>query len=256
MLPELDSGEDLELLNVLPEQNFTQPPPRFTEAGLVKELEDKDIGRPSTYVPIIGTLIDRKYISREKKTLIPTDLGFVVTDLMESYFKEIVETGFTAEMEDHLDGIETEGADWRQVVGGFYGTLEKELAVADKEIEKVEIQDEVTDEICELCGKNMVIKHGRFGEFLACSGYPDCKNTKPIVKKTGVMCPLCGKEIVARKSRKGKVFYGCSGYPDCKQSYWYKPVNKKCPECGSLLVEKKSKDATLACPNKDCHYKE
>ena len=256
MLPEIVVDEMLDLQEIFSEQSFTQPPPRFTEASLVKELEEKDIGRPSTYVPIIATLLERRYISREKKTLFPSDLGFVVTDLMETYFKEVVETGFTADMEDRLDDIEARGINWHEVVGDFYAILRDELVVADREIEKVEIQDEVTDEICELCGKHLVVKHGRFGEFLACSGYPECKNTKPIVKKIDVPCPKCGKDIVARKSRKGRVFYGCSGYPDCDQSYWNKPVNKPCPQCGQLLTEKKTKEATLACSNRECGYKE
>jgi DNA topoisomerase-1 len=254
MLPELIKDEPLAADEVLPEQNFTQPPARFTEASLVKELEDKDIGRPSTYSPIIATLLDRKYITREKRTLKPTDLGFVVTELLEKYFKEIVDTGFTASMEDKLDDVEVHGSDWHNVVSGFYSILADELVIADREIEKVEFADEVTDEVCELCGKPMVIKHGRFGEFLACSGYPDCKNTKPIVKKVGVKCPQCGKDIVSRKSKKGRIFYGCSGYPDCKQVFWNKPVDKKCPQCGSLMTEKKTKNGNYVCSNAECGY--
>jgi DNA topoisomerase-1 len=256
MLPDIEEGEALDLKEITGEQSFTQPPPRFNEASLVKELEEKDIGRPSTYVPIIATLTDRRYVTREKRTLVPTDLGFVVTELMEQYFKEIVDSNFTARMEDHLDDVETKGDDWHTVVANFYKILAEELVVADKEIEKVEIEDEVTDEICELCGKHMVIKHGRFGTFLACSGYPECKNTKPIVKPVGVACPTCGKDIVVRKSRKGKTFYGCSGYPDCTQVYWYKPVDKKCPKCGALLVERNAKSYKLACSNQECDYKE
>ncbi|MDR2487012.1 MAG: type I DNA topoisomerase, partial [Clostridiales Family XIII bacterium] len=256
MLPELIVGETLDLKELTGEQSFTQPPPRFTEASLVKELEEKDIGRPSTYVPIIATLTDRRYATREKKTLCPTDLGFVVTELMEQYFKEIVDTGFTAKMEDQLDNIEVDGIDWHGVVADFYGILRDELAIADKEIEKVEIEDEVTDQVCELCGKPMVIKHGRFGEFIACSGYPECKNTKPNVKPTGVSCPLCGKDIVARRSKKGKLFYGCTGYPECKQVYWYKPTEKKCPTCSALLVERKAKNFQFACSNQECGYRE
>ena len=256
MLPELNESEILNLNELLNEQNFTQPPARFTEAGLVKYLEEKDIGRPSTYVPIIGTLLDRKYITREKKSLIPSDLGFLVTDLMEEYFKEIVDTDFTANLEDQLDNIEVKGIDWHQPIADFYKILSKELEIADKEIEKVQLEDEVTDEICDVCGKPMVIKHGRFGEFLACSGYPDCKNTKPLVKKIDIKCPKCGGDIIARKSKRGRVFYGCSNYPECKQAYWDKPVNKKCPECGSLMTEKKTKEHKYACSNSECGYKE
>ncbi|GHU50761.1 DNA topoisomerase 1 [Clostridia bacterium] len=255
-LPPLEQGEVLDLTDIKSEQNFTQPPSRFTEAGLVKDLEDKNIGRPSTYVPIIGTLIDRKYINREKKTLFPTDLGFLVTDLMETYFKEIVDTGFTSDMEDKLDDIEVKNTNWKEIVGGFYDILKDELEVADNAIEKLKLEDEVTDEICELCGRNMVKKFGRFGEFLACGGYPECKNTKPIVVKIDVKCPSCGKDIVSRKSKKGRVFYGCSGYPDCNQIFWNKPVDKKCPQCGSLMTEKKSKNASLVCSNGECGYKE
>lgn len=256
ILPALDEGEILEALDVSGEQNFTQPPSRYTEASLVKELEEKNIGRPSTYAPIVGTLTDRKYVTREKKSLVPTELGFLVTGLMEEYFKEIVDVGFTAEMEDKLDNVEVESLEWKTVIRDFYGPFSKELEAADAAIEKVVIEDEPTGETCEFCGKPMVLKMGRFGEFIACSGYPECKNTKPIVKSIDVKCPKCGKDIVARKSKRGKLFYGCSGYPDCDQSYWYKPVNKACPKCGSLLVEKKTKASALACSNAECDYKE
>lgn len=256
LLPHLEKGEHLEPTDVSGEQNFTQPPARFTEASLVKELEEKDIGRPSTYAPIVATLLDRKYISREKKLLIPTQLGFIVTDMMTQYFKEIVDTGFTAQMEENLDDIEVKGVRWQSVIGDFYGTLKEELEVADQEIEKVEFEAELTGESCEICGKPMAVKHGRFGSFIACTGYPECRNTKPIVQKIDVKCPKCGKDIVARRSKKGRLFYGCSGYPECTQSYWNKPVSKECPKCGSLLVEKKGKDSQYACSNGECNYKE
>ena len=246
ILPSLEEGEKLENTDIKGEQNFTQPPSRYTEASLVKELEEKNIGRPSTYAPIVATLSERKYVTREKKSLVPTELGFLVTGLMEEYFREIVDVNFTADMEDKLDDVEIEKLEWKTVIRDFYGPFAKELAAADEAIEKVEIEDQPTGETCELCGKPMVLKMGRFGEFIACSGYPECKNTKPIVKSTGVSCPKCGKDIVARKSKRGKLFYGCSGYPDCDQSFWYKPVNKKCPKCESLLVEKKTKTTSLA----------
>lgn len=255
-LPQLDSGEELKPVKVQGEQNFTQPPARFTEASLVKDLEEKDIGRPSTYAPIVATLMDRKYVQKEKKTLIPTELGFIVTDMIEHYFKEIADTGFTAQMEENLDDIEAKGRDWKEIIREFYGPLENELEVADKEIEKVEFEVELTGELCEKCGKPMAVKYGRFGSFAACTGYPDCKNTKPIIKTIDVKCPKCGKDIVAKKSRKGRVFYGCSGYPECTQSYWNKPINKECPKCGALLVEKKGKDSKYACSNSECDYKE
>jgi len=168
-----------------------------------------------------------------------------------------VDVGFTGDMEDKLDDIEANDTPWHSIVADFYDVLKDELKTADEEIEKIKIEDEVTDEICELCGKPMVIKQGRFGRFLACSGYPDCKNTKPIVIKVeDVSCPLCDKDILVRKSKKGKTFYGCSGYPDCKQVFWYRPVNKKCPKCGALLVERKGKNFTLACSNQDCDFRE
>lgn len=256
LLPSLETGESLVATNLLAEQNFTQPPARFTEASLVKDLEEKDIGRPSTYAPIIATIIDRKYVTREKKTLFPTELGFIVTQMMEEYFREIVDTGFTAEMEDKLDEVEVKDTDWKDIIRGYYGTLAKELEIADKEIKKVEFEVELTGEMCEKCGKPMAIKHGRFGEFAACTGYPDCKNTKPIVRSTDVKCPKCGKDIVARRSKTGRVFYGCSGYPDCQQSYWNKPIGRMCPKCGSMLVEKKTKTSKYACSNSECDYKE
>ncbi len=256
MLPHIEEGDRPSQVDLTSEQNFTQPPSRYSEATLVKELEDKDIGRPSTYAPIIATLIERKYITREKKMLKPTELGFIVTDLMETYFKEIVDAGFTAGMEDKLDDIEVKNTEWRAIVADFYKILEEELKVADDAIEKVTIEDELTDELCEVCGKPMAIKHGRFGEFLACSGYPECKNTKPIVSKIDVKCPDCGKDIIARKSRKGRVFYGCSGYPECNRLYWNKPVDKKCPNCSALLMEKKTKTSTYMCSNPECGYKE
>lgn len=256
LLPALEKGEELKPESVEGQQNFTQPPARFSEASLVKELEDKDIGRPSTYAPIVATLLDRKYISKEKKLLIPTELGFIVTDMMTQYFKEIVDTGFTAQMEENLDDIEVKGVRWQSVIEGFYGTLKDELDVADQEIQKVEFEAELTGETCEICGKPMAIKHGRYGSFIACTGYPECKNTKPIVQSIDVKCPKCGKDIVARRSKKGRLFYGCSGYPDCTQSYWNKPINKECPKCGALLVEKKGKDTKYACSNSECDYKE
>lgn len=257
VLPELEEGETPELKDLKGEQNFTKPSPRFTESSLVKELEDKGIGRPSTYAPIVGTLRERKYITVEKKSLIPTDLGFTVTQMMEEYFKEIVDVNFTADMEDKLDDVEIKDVEWKQIIRDFYTGFEKELEYADENIEKIEVEDEPTDEICEKCGKPMVIKHGRFGKFMACSGYPECKNTKPIVNGTGVNCPKCGKEIVERRGRRGRTFFGCSGYPDCTQVYWYKPVDKKCPKCGELLVERSGKAGKrLQCANKECDYKE
>ncbi len=256
ILPNIQTGEELNPVKVEGEQNFTQPPARFTEASLVKELEEKNIGRPSTYAPIVATLLDRKYISKDKKSLVPTELGFIVIEMMTNYFKEIVDVGFTAQMEDNLDDIEIKGVNWRSVVSDFYGTLKDELEVADKEIEKVEFEVELTGEECEICGKPMAVKHGRFGAFAACTGYPECKNTKPLIQTIDVKCPVCGKDIVVRKSKKGRLFYGCSGYPECTQSYWNKPINKECPKCGNLLVEKKGREKGHMCSNAECDYKE
>ena len=256
LLPEIEEGEELKAEKAEGEQKFTEPPARFTEASLVKELEERNIGRPSTYAPIIATILERKYIVREKKVLVPTDLGFVVTGLMEEYFKEIVDAGFTAEMEDKLDDVEAKDLDWKKIIRDFYGPFKEELDIADKAIERVEIPDRPSDEVCEVCGKPMVIKSGRFGDFLACSGYPECKNTKAIVKSINVKCPDCGRDIVAKRGRSGKIFYGCSGYPECTRAYWYKPTNKRCPECGELLLEKHTKTTKYACSNAKCGYKE
>jgi DNA topoisomerase I len=255
-LPLLTQGEELVADDVTGEQSFTQPPPRFTEASLVKDLEEENIGRPSTYAPIIGTLTERKYIAKEKKFLIPTDLGFLVNQMMTEYFPEVVDVGFTSDIEDKLDLIEVENLNWKTIIRDFYGSFKKDLDYADEKIEKVEMEERISDEICDLCGKPMAYRHGRFGEFLACTGYPDCKNTKMIVNSIGVSCPTCGKEIIQRKSKKGRLFYGCSGYPACNQLYWNKPTQKECPKCGARLVEKKTKQGELACSNSECDYKE
>ncbi|MBK5246246.1 MAG: type I DNA topoisomerase [Peptostreptococcaceae bacterium] len=256
MLPQLEEGIELNLVDLLSEQNFTQPPARFTEASLVKDLEEKDIGRPSTYAPIIGTLLERRYIVREKKSLIPTDLGFVVTELLEKYFKEIVDADFTANLEDRLDDIEIKNIDWKEIVRDFHVILKEELVIADAEIEKLVIEDELTGEMCEKCGKPMAKKQGRFGDFIACTGYPECKNTKQIVTKVDAKCPKCGNDIIVRRGKSGRVFYGCNGYPDCDQVFWSKPTDRKCPNCNSIIVEKKTKNTSYACSNSECGYKE
>lgn len=256
LLPSLEKDEKLKVESLKGEQSFTQPPARYTEASLVKELEDKDIGRPSTYAPIVSTLTERKYVGREKKALKPTELGFLVNDLMEEYFKDIVDAGFTANMENRLDDVEVGSQKWKDLISKFYGPFKKELDIADSAIEKIVVEDVPTGELCELCGKPMVIKAGRFGDFIACSGYPECKNTKPIIKTIGVKCPNCGKDIVARKSKRGRLFYGCSGYPDCKTVFWNKPTDKRCPECNSILLEKKTKNKNFVCSNEKCGYTE
>lgn len=256
LLPSLEKDEKLKAESLKGEQSFTQPPARYTEASLVKELEDKDIGRPSTYAPIVSTLTERKYVGREKKALKPTELGFLVNDLMEEYFKDIVDAGFTANMENRLDDVEVGSQKWKDLISEFYGPFKKELDVADRAIEKIVVEDVPTGELCELCGKPMVVKAGRFGDFIACSGYPECKNTKPIIKTIGVKCPNCGKDIVARKSKRGRIFYGCSGYPECKTVFWNKPTDKRCPECNSILLEKKTKNKNFVCSNEKCGYTE
>ena len=256
-IPPLAEGQVLDLIRLITEQKFTQPPARYTEASLVKEMEEKNIGRPSTYASIIAVLLNRKYIKRLKKSLQPTKLGFDVTGILQDYFADIVDVQFTAEMEDALDSIEYGNKEWKGVIAEFYKGFSEELKIAEKEVERVEKEVVLSDEICELCGKPMAVKEGRFGSFLACTGYPECKNTRPIVKSTGIKCPKCGKDIIEKRGRKtGKLFYGCSGYPDCDVSYWDKPTGRMCPECGSMLVESKGKTSRFKCSNPECRYKE
>jgi len=257
-IPEIKEREKLSLKELEPEQHFTQPPARFTEASLVKALEENGIGRPSTYAPIISTIIERGYVERVKKNLVPTELGIVVTDLLKEYFKSILDIEFTAEIESKLDKIEEGRAEWKAVIDEFYKPFSQLLKVAEESIEKINIEEPVeeTDIKCDKCGSNMVIKKGRYGKFLACPRYPECKNAKPLVEELDVNCPKCGKKIVVRKSKKGRIFYGCSGYPQCDFVSWDKPTNEKCPECGSMMVEKYLKgDKILKCSNTQCGYK-
>ncbi|WP_223066763.1 type I DNA topoisomerase [Paenibacillus caui] len=241
-LPLLHEGDRLQKENIEPKQHFTQPPPRYTEARLVKTLEELGIGRPSTYAPTLETIQKRGYVAIEEKKFVPTELGELVIEQMEQFFPEILDVEFTANMEGDLDHVEEGTEDWVRVLGEFYGSFEKRLEVAEEEMKEIEIEDEVSDEICEKCGKPMVYKLGRFGKFLACSGFPECRNTKPIVKEIGVTCPKCKEgHVVERRSKKGRVFYGCSRYPECDFVSWDKPSAKLCPECGSLMVEKRSK---------------
>lgn len=241
LLPELGEGTRLTLHRLVPKQHFTQPPPRYTEAALVKELEKKGIGRPSTYAPIIQTVQQRGYVGKEKKRFVPTELGQVVTSLLKEYFPRIVGVEFTADMEEELDKIEEGQRSWRDVLHEFYGPFSENLAEAEEEIDKVQIPAEETDEVCEKCGRTMVIKHGRFGRFLACPGFPECRNTRPLLEKIGVECPDCGGEIVERRSRRGRLFYGCGNYPECGFVSWQKPTQQKCPRCSAFMVEKRSK---------------
>ncbi|MDW7739859.1 MAG: type I DNA topoisomerase [Bacillota bacterium] len=255
-LPALEEGQELNLLDLLPEQHFTQPPPRYNEASLIKVLEEKGIGRPSTYSPIIETIQSRGYVVKENKAFVPTELGFVVVELMITYFPEVIDVDFTARLELQLDEIEEGELNWLNVLNDFYeGYFKKRLANAEKKIEKVEIAPEVSDENCPQCGRQLVYKHGRFGRFLACPSYPECKFTKKIVKETGVECPLDGGMIVERRSKKGRVFYGCSNYPKCNYSVWNKPLNEKCPQCSAMMTENwKGKKRIAHCTNKDCGY--
>ena len=256
-IPKLSSGDVLDLEKLIKEQKFTQPPARYTEASLVKEMEEKNIGRPSTYASIISVLVNRKYIKRVKKALEPTKLGFDVIGILQVYFSDIVDVKFTGDMEDDLDRVELGEKDWKKVIADFYKGFSEELKIADREVERIEKEVVLSDEVCEICGKPMAIKEGRFGKFLACSGYPECKNTKPIVKLTGVKCPKCGKDIIEKKGRKtGKLFYGCSGYPECDVVFWDRPTGEMCPDCGSMLVKSKGKSGIIKCSNPECKYKE
>lgn len=254
ILPELTNGELLKNKNINLKQHFTQPPARYSEASLVKTLEENGIGRPSTYAPIVSTLLDRKYVEREKKTLIPTELGFIVNNIVSEYFKKIVDVEFTAEMENKLDYIEEGKGDWKQVVDEFYSPLIEIIEIAEKEIAKITIEDKPTDIQCDKCGNFMVVKHGRFGDFLACPGYPECKNTKPMLDEIDVKCPLCSGKVILRKSKKGRKFYGCGNYPECKFVSWFEPTEKKCSKCDSFMVKKenKTKGKFLECSNKEC----
>ncbi len=256
-LPPLEEGERFRAEVLDPKQHFTQPPPRYTEARLVKTLEELGIGRPSTYAPTLETIQKRGYVALEDRRLVPTELGKIVIELMEEFFPEILNTEFTANMEENLDYVEDGKADWVKVLDAFYEEFSERLQVAEEKMKEVEVEDEVSDEVCEKCGSPMVYKFGRYGKFLACSAFPDCRNTKPIVKEIGVTCPDCGKgQIVERKSKKGRKFYGCNRYPDCEFVSWDKPVARRCPKCNGMLVEKKSKKqgTTVQCVN--CDYKE
>ena len=234
-------------------QHFTQPAPHFTEASLVHTLEELGIGRPSTYSPIISTLLKRRYITKEAKNIFVTELGEVVNSIMKESFPSIVDEHFTANMEGLLDQIEEGNVAWKSVISNFYPDLDEAVKVAENQLQKVKIEDEVTDVICEECGRNMVVKYGPHGKFLACPGFPDCRNTKPYLEKIGVACPKCGKDIVMKKSKKGRRFYGCENNPDCDFMSWARPVAKPCPKCGGYMVRKGNK---LVCANEECRHVE
>ncbi len=255
VLPELHEGEALTKENILPKQHFTQPPPRYTEVALVKMLEEKGIGRPSTYATIIDTIQTRGYVIKKEKNLIPTDLGFIVVDMLKDYFPQIVDVEFTASMEERLDAVEEGGVAWQKIVEEFYQPFEANLEHAEQVIENISLVEEQSEEQCPKCGRYLTIKQGRYGKFLACPGFPDCRHTQRYYERTGATCPLCGGMIVERKSHRGKRFFGCSNYPDCGFTTWNEPSAYACPVCGHFLVYTKG-GSKLHCPTCDQKYEE
>ena len=255
-LMNVTEGMEAKVVSASGTQHFTQPPARYAEASLVRALEEKGIGRPSTYAPTISTILAHGYVTREKKQLFPTELGNMITDMMKEYFSDIVDIAFTAGMEEQLDGVEEGTRDWRQVLSYFYGPFEKTLENAEQKIEKVEIQDEVSDVVCDKCGAQMVYKLGRFGRFLACPNFPECRNTKPITVEIEAPCPKCGAKLLEKTSHKGRKFYGCERYPDCDFVSWEMPVKEKCPKCGGYMVFKRGKKENYyLCANESCREK-
>lgn len=254
ILPNISEGDILKIDNISKNQHFTQPPARFTEASLVKTLEELGIGRPSTYAPTITTILNREYVEKKGTSLCPTELGIIVTDILENNFTKFMDIDFTAQMENQLDEIEEGHIRWKSVVSKSYEPLKEAIEIAKENIEKINM-DEETDEICENCGENMVIKYGRFGKFMACKNYPECKTTKPLINKIGVTCPKCSKgDIILRKSKRGKMFYGCSNYPECDFVSWSKPTGDICDKCGSYMIEKITKTETkIICSDKECN---
>jgi DNA topoisomerase-1 len=255
-LPPLAVGDKPKLKSIGGNQHFTQPPPRYTEASLIKALEENGIGRPSTYAPTISTITARQYVEHEGKQLKPTSLGEVITELMKEHFKGIVDAKFTADMESNLDEVEKGAKDWVATLHEFYKDFASDLEKAETAMEgkRVKVPDEETDVICENCGKNMVIKYGRYGKFLACPGFPDCKNAKQLVTESDGCCPRCGKKMLLKKSKRGRSFYGCEGYPECEFMTWNVPTAEKCPECGKSLFNKGGKSGKLICENEGCNY--
>ncbi len=249
----LDKDSVLQYESFDSKQHFTQPPAHYTEAALVKTLEELGIGRPSTYAPTISTIIARRYVAKENKNLYLTEIGEVVNNIMKQSFPSIVDVNFTANMESLLDGVEEGKVNWKTIIENFYPDIEEAVEKAQKELAEVKIEDEVTDVICEQCGRNMVIKYGPHGRFLACPGFPECRNTKPYLEKVGVACPICGKDVVLRKTKKGRKYYGCEDNPECEFMSWQKPSDQKCPRCGSYMVEKGNK---LCCSNEQCGFVE
>ena len=253
MLKSIDEDTKLTLNDLEPKQHFTQPPAHYTEASLVKTLEEFGIGRPSTYAPTISTITARRYVVKEKKNLYVTELGEAVNNMMKKAFASIVDVNFTAMMEGLLDMVEEGKVHWKSVIENFYPDFEIAVKNAEKELEKIKIEDEVTDVICDECGRNMVVKYGPYGKFLACPGFPECRNTKPHFEKVGIPCPMCGGEVVLKKTKKGRKYYGCENNPECEFMSWQKPSDQKCPRCGSYMVEKGNK---LCCSNEQCGFVE
>lgn len=249
----VDTDTSLKLLDFQEKQHFTQPAPHYTEASLVRELEELGIGRPSTYAPTITTILARRYVVKENKNIYVTELGEVVNQMMQEAFPSIVDVNFTANMEALLDGVEEGSVNWKTVVSNFYPDLDEAVKTAEKELKEVAIADEVSDEVCDLCGRQMVIKYGPHGRFLACPGFPECRNTKPYFEKIGVACPKCGQDVVLKKTKKGRKYYGCIGNPECDFMVWQKPSGKPCPKCGSMLLIKGNK---LVCMDETCGYVE
>ncbi len=257
LLPELEVGQELGAEQLLPQQHFTQPPPRYTDASLIKALEEQGIGRPSTYAPIVETIQKRGYVSKEEKQFFPTELGFLVVEMLKTYFPDIIDIEFTASLEDRLDHIEDGSVNWVKLLHEFYEPFNETLEQADEAIPKVKLEDPVSEELCPECGVNLVIKLGRFGKFLACPRFPECRFTKPLLEATGVPCPHCGGEMVLRRSKKGRKFYGCSNYPECEFVTWDHPTQERCPTCGEIMVKKTNRKGTiLKCSKKGCNYQE
>ncbi len=255
MLPPLEEKEKVLLKDSTEKQHFTQPPARYTDATLIRELEENGIGRPSTYAPTISTIVSRGYVVRSKKQLVPTELGFVTTDILKNNFTNIVDVEFTAAMEEELDEVEEGKLDWKRILNEFYPSFKDSLEKAQENVEKIKIKDEESDVVCEKCGRKMVYKLSKFGKFLACPGYPECKNTKAIREETGAKCPKCGGEILVKKSRRGKIYYGCEHAPKCDFMVWDMPVkDEACPQCGGLLLKKQGKRGKIFCYNEDCKY--
>lgn len=254
-LPDLSVNEILKSEDIIEKQHFTQGPSRYTEASLIKTLEELGVGRPSTFAPTISTILARNYVYLEKKAFYPTELGVLVNELLTEYFGNVINEKFTAELEGNLDRVADGDFHWKKIVENFYSDFEKVLKIAEEEISKIEIKDEVTDVICEKCGNNMVVKTGKFGKFLACPGYPECRNAKAILDKIGVKCPLCQGEVVKKRTKKGRVFYGCENYPKCEFTSWTEPTGEICPKCNQYLTIKRGKKENLTkCSNKECDY--